>query len=303
MRAADRGDVIGHDGFAVMNFDEQAIAFPCNAQWLYGVVSLPQQAARRGVLIVVGGPQYRVGSHRQFALLARALAEQGIPAMRFDYRGMGDSDGAAQTFEDVSEDLRAAVDQFVATVPGLAEVVIWGLCDAASAAMFYGRHDPRVCGLVLLNPWIRTTDGLAKATLKHYYRDRLLQPEVWKKIVSGRFEFRRALSSFSALLTAAREKGQKSATTEAAAASVAPLPERMLNGLSGFHGKVLLILSGRDLTAQEFSEVVKASKPWQRLLASARVSHKALPDADHTFSRRAWRDQVSTWTGDWIKSW
>lgn len=305
MRAADRGHVIRFCGLAVMNFEEQAITFPCNANWLYGIASLPQQAARRGVLIVVGGPQYRVGSHRQFALLARSLAAQGIPAMRFDYRGMGDSGGDVRTFEDVNDDLRAAIDQFFVTVPGLAEVVIWGLCDAASGAMFYGSHDPRVCGLVLLNPWIRTTDGLAKATLKHYYRDRLLQPALWKKIVTGRFEFRRALASFSSLVTASRGKntGADPACASAATTAAAPLPERMLNGLSGFHGKVLLILSGRDLTAQEFSEVVKASKPWQRLLAAPRVSHKTLPDADHTFSRRAWRDQVSTWTGDWIKSW
>jgi exosortase A-associated hydrolase 1 len=303
MRAADRSDVSRFGRNAIMNFDEQAITFPCNASWLYGIVTLPQQqSARRGVLIVVGGPQYRVGSHRQFALLARDLASQGIPAMRFDYRGMGDSDGDARTFEGVGNDVRSAIDQFFSTVPSMEEVVIWGLCDAASAGMFYGAHDPRVCGLVLLNPWIRTTGGHAKATLKHYYRDRLLQPALWKKIVTGRFEFKRALTSFSKLLVAARGTNIGDAPIEATAAS-APLPERMLRGLAGFHGKVLLILSGRDLTAREFSDAVKASKPWQGVLASARVTHKTLADADHTFSRRAWRDQVSTWTGEWIKSW
>jgi hypothetical protein len=29
--------------------------------------------------------------------------------------------------------------------------VIWGLCDGASAAMFYAEQDRRVSGLVLLN--------------------------------------------------------------------------------------------------------------------------------------------------------
>ena len=289
-----------------MNFQEQAIAFCCNAELLYGIVSVPEQPANRGVLIVVGGPQYRVGSHRQFALLARSLAGQGIPAMRFDYRGMGDSCGDARDFEDVGPDLRAAIDQFFASVPGMREVALWGLCDAASAAMFYGARDPRVCGLALLNPWVRTTGGHAKATLKHYYRDRLLQPALWKKIFSGKFDYRRALSSFSGLLRAARDKGQLSDSahsSDAAAPAAAPLPERMFEGLAGFNGKVLLILSGRDLTAQEFSEVVKASRPWQRLLGSVRVTRKDLAEADHTFSRRAWRDQISTWTGDWIKSW
>ena len=213
------------------------------------------------MLIVVGGPQYRVGSHRQFALLARSLAAQGIPAMRFDYRGMGDSGGEARTFEEVGLDLRAAIDHFIATVPGMREVVIWGLCDAASAALFYGAGDARVCGLVLLNPWVRTSGGHAKATLKHYYLDRLLQPALWRKIVSGRFDLRRrAALVFRPARRRRRQAGREPAGRPAADAA-APLPDRMLAGLAGFKGKVLLILSGRDLTAQEFSDLAKGSQP------------------------------------------
>ena len=153
--------------------DEQALTFPCAGEWLTAILSPAAQCASslrtRGVLVVVGGPQYRAGSHRQFALLARALAAQGIPAMRFDYSGMGDSSGPARNFEDVDSDMRAAIDRFMAAVPGMREVVIWGLCDAASAALFYAQHDRRVAGLVLLNPWARTPDSHARATLKHYY--------------------------------------------------------------------------------------------------------------------------------------
>jgi exosortase A-associated hydrolase 1 len=284
-----------------MNYDEQAVTFECQGATLFGIASVPQQPGARGVLIVVGGPQYRVGSHRQFALLGRSLAAQGIPAMRFDYRGMGDSGGEARTFEEVGLDLRAAIDHFIATVPGMREVAIWGLCDAASAALFYGAGDARVCGLVLLNPWVRTSGGHAKATLKHYYLDRLLQPALWRKIASGRFDLGGALRSFSRLLGAAA--GKPVATPAGQANAGAPLPDRMLAGLAGFKGKVLLILSGRDLTAQEFSDLAKSSGQWQRLLGASHVTRRSLEAADHTFSRREWRDQVSAWTGDWIKSW
>ena len=71
-----------------MNFEERALSLRCNDSWMYGILSLPEQAASRGVLIVVGGPQYRVGSHRQFTLLARHLASLRIPVLRFDCRGM-----------------------------------------------------------------------------------------------------------------------------------------------------------------------------------------------------------------------
>jgi exosortase A-associated hydrolase 1 len=292
----------------MMNFDEHALVFRCEEAWLYGVLTLPEQAASRGVLIVVGGPQYRVGSHRQFALLARYLASNGIPVLRFDFRGMGDSEGDARTFEDVEDDLRCAIDEFLAKVPLLKELVILGLCDAASAALFYAYQDRRVTGLVLLNPWVRTEEGSARAHLKHYYTVRLFQPEFWRKIWRGDFDYATAARSLSRTLGAAmpwRKKTSVSVERNACdkSPSPGPLPERMFQGLSRFTGKVLLIISGNDLTAQEFSDLVKGSRQWQKLLASSRVSRLNLPEANHTFSRREWRDQVGVWTKEWIYSW
>ena len=144
--------------------EESAVNFACGDARLYGILHLPKPtlpAPARGVLVVVGGPQYRAGSHRQFTLLARDLAAHGIPVMRFDYRGMGDSEGALRDFSAVGEDLRAAVDHFMASVPGMAEVALWGLCDGATAAGIYAAADRRVTGVALLNPWVRTDSGIA----------------------------------------------------------------------------------------------------------------------------------------------
>jgi exosortase A-associated hydrolase 1 len=279
------------------------------------------------VLIVVGGPQYRAGSHRQFTLLARQLAQRGIPALRFDYRGMGDSGGAARTFEAVQDDIRCAIDVFQAQVPGLQEVVLWGLCDAAAAALFYGHRDPRVAGMVLLNPWARSADGLARATLKHYYLARLLDPALWRKLASGQFALGASLRSLLGLLRTARAPAATSAGQPASAdqapagvtaASDAPaavprdgsappltpdLHARLLDGMQRFRGRVLFIFSGADLTAQEFLDMCKTSRAWQRLLAGPAVQQHTLAAADHTFSRRAWRDQVADWTAAWVAAW
>ena len=110
-----------------MNSTDAVLQFNCDRNALIGLLSLPDQAPSHGVLIVVGGPQYRVGSHRQFTLLARDLAAQGIAAMRFDYRGMGDSEGALRNFDEVGDDVRAAVDAFFAALPSLKSVTLWGL--------------------------------------------------------------------------------------------------------------------------------------------------------------------------------
>jgi exosortase A-associated hydrolase 1/exosortase A-associated hydrolase 2 len=280
---------------------ERGLAFACDDAWLYGVLTTPAQPRRRGVLVVVGGPQYRAGSHRQFTLLARDLAAVGIPAMRFDYRGMGDSEGVPRDFEMVSDDLRAALDAFFAQVPGMDEVVLWGLCDGASAAAMYASCDRRVRGLVLLNPWVRTETGAARATIKHYYRDRLLDAGLWIKIARGQFDYSGAARSFATLAGAAL--GRKGEVTVSADDDKAPLPDRMYDGLRRFDGPVLLMLSGADLTAQEFSDLSTGSREWAGLLAAPRFTHKKVPKADHTCSRREWHDQVCGWTRDWLGSW
>lgn len=290
-----------------MSFEERALSFSCQGENLYGILSLPEQSATRGVLLVVGGPQYRVGSHRQFTLLARQLAAQGIPVMRFDYRGMGDSQGDPRNFEDINDDIRAAIDHFFENMPGLQEVVIWGLCDAASAALFYAHSDARVRGLVLLNPWVRTEQGLAKAYLKRYYLKRALDAGLWRKIMRGDFDFQAAGRSLMELLRKARlASGHRSTDTGSEVPAQAfdmSLPEKMYQGLHRFNGQIMLVLSGDDMTAQEFSELISTSQKWRQLLMKRKIIRRNLAAANHTFSRQAWRDQVANWTTEWIRSW
>src|SRR5258706_95661 len=281
---------------------EEALVLDCGGSSLIGVLSGAALAAERGVLIVVGGPQYRAGSHRQFTLLARHLAERGVPTLRFDYRGMGDSDGGVRTFERVDSDIRCAIDRFFAGVTGLKDVVIWGLCDAASAALFYAHQDARVSGLVLLNPWVRTEHGLARAPLRHYSLRRLFQASLWQKVARGEFKVREAAAALGKAAMDAMGRGPSRGTAEEATASEAPLPERMEDALRRFRGRVLLILSGNDLTAQEFKDVVAGSRRWRQLLSGDRVARYDLAEANHTFARRDWRNQVERWTEAWVKS-
>ncbi len=281
--------------------EERPIRFVCAGRWLYGVLHVPRNAARRGVAIVVGGPQYRIGSHRQFVLFARALASDGVPVLRFDYRGMGDSEGEPRTFEQVSEDIRAAVDTFFDLLPSLRDVVLWGLCDGASAAMFYASTDARVTGLVLLNPWVRTEQTVAQAYLRHYYFRRLLDPSFWRKVMAGEFSVRKALGSWVGLLQSAA--GRPAAPTLPGSMHSAPLPDRMLAALQPFRGRLLLILSGDDITAAEFKDVATRVRAWKRALGDPRVTRRDLPGANHTFARRDWHDQVSAWTAQWLRAW
>ena len=250
-------------------------------------------------------------------LWARALAEADIPVMRFDYRGMGDSDGGVKTFEQVDADVRVAIDQFFKQVPALREVVLWGLCDAASAELLYAHTDHRVTGLVLVNPWVRTETSVAKAYLKHYYLMRLVDSSLWRKIARGEFNFVAAARSFMRMFFASvgikkpastQETPEDASETDIVETSFAgsetvPLPVRMLDGLNAYKGRLLLILSGDDLTAGEFKDTIAGSRQWRKSLQARRVMRRDLPGANHTFSRRVWRDQVASWTEEWVKSW
>ncbi len=292
-----------------MVVNEQALTFECEGDTLLGILHATPTPARRGVLIVVGGPQYRVGSHRQFTKLARDLASHGVPVFRFDCRGMGDSTGAARTFESVGADIRSAIDCFFERVPAMAEVVLWGLCDAASAALFYAHQDARVSGIALLNPWVHTERSTARAYLRHYYAKRLFDPGLWRKIGRGEFSVRRAAASLGRYATAAigrgpaaRREGGNGVTAGGAAVDPGPLPDRMEDGLRRFRGRVLLILSGNDLVAQEFRGLVEGASRWRALLEDDRVTRHDLPEANHTFARREWWDRVACWTEAWLGS-
>ncbi|MDL1859457.1 hydrolase 1, exosortase A system-associated [Betaproteobacteria bacterium PRO7] len=278
-----------------MPYAEQPVWIDCNGERMLGILTEPSPGAASGlgVLIVVGGPQYRVGSHRQFVLLARRLAAAGHVCLRFDYRGMGDSDGAARTFEDVADDVRAALD-FLSARPAVRTVVLWGLCDAASAALMFCANDPRVRGLLLINPWVRSEATLARTHLKHYYLQRLFERDFWSRLLRGRLQWRASLGGLASSLRHATRRGDSNANL--------PFQRRMADGWRRFRGPILLVLSGRDLTAREFLEYAAADAHWRGLLVQPNVHRVDLGDADHTFSTAQWRAWLEDRTLNWLST-
>lgn len=246
---------------------------------LVGVLAQPAgQTGVKGVavVIVVGGPQTRVGSHRQFVLMARALAQAGHPCLRFDYTGMGDSPGPLPDFERAGPDIRRACDALLAASPGCTKLALWGLCDGATAALFYAETDDRVAAVIAANPWARSDATRSAALVADHYGSRLRSVEFWKKLFSGRID----------ILSAAREAfGHVRRTwmrpaTPSEVVSGSDLPARLARALAAPRQLVRLQLSGRDLTATEFEMAMARFRSTRR----TSVTMLRLKNADHTFS-------------------
>ena len=278
---------------------EQGLRIACADDTLIGILARPQRPSAIGMLIVVGGPQYRAGSHRQFTLLARQLAHAGHAVLRFDHRGMGDSTGQARDFLAVSGDIDAAVQALRLAVPAVQRVVLWGLCDAASAALFYIDEHPSspVAGLCLLNPWVRSAQTQAAAQVKHYYRRRLTDREFWLKLLHGQVGAGR-LAEFWRSLRAMRT----GASGDAAASTRLSFQHRMARAWRQAPCPLLLVLSGEDLTAKEFTEALATDQAWRGALAHPQLTRVDLPDADHTFSNEAARSAVAKATLAWLQA-
>ena len=304
MPAADRSESRLHGSGPNMNSHEIPVVFDCEGSRLVGVITQPERPVETGVVIVVGGPQYRAGSHRQFTLMARQLAGQGIASIRFDYRGMGDSEGDIRYFEAIDADIRAAADRLIAQLPQVKQLSLWGLCDAASAALYYAHTDPRVKGLILLNPWAHSEVASARAKMKHYYLARLTSRAFWIKLFTGKVKLGSSLGDLADSAKQASSTGGQHEIKPAVDLRYGSpgYIDRMLQGLKQFRGKVELILSGNDLTAQAFEELMRIDRQWQKACSDPRVSVKKLPDATHTFSHRGWRDQVGEWSASFLKS-
>ncbi|MDO6425512.1 hydrolase 1, exosortase A system-associated [Thalassotalea sp. 1_MG-2023] len=260
---------------------EIPVSFKSGEAHLHGILHQVEHA-KQGVIMVVGGPQTRVGSHRMFVQIARYLASQGVSVLRFDYRGAGDSDGEIQSFQHTVGDISAAVRFFNRQYPKT-NIALWGLCDAASAIALFLKTEQvtSINHVVLLNPWVKQPATEAQAYLSHYYWHRLRDISFWKKLITGKLNIFRSAQGIAEQKTLAKQQQEGS------------FVDGMLAGLQQYTGQSHLILAEQDLTAQEFCQLRTHNAPWKKLNFSSEI---IIAGANHTFASPRWKQQVAEQT-------
>ncbi|MGE5721781.1 MAG: hydrolase 1, exosortase A system-associated [Sphingomonadales bacterium] len=244
------------------------LTFACEGALLGA--SLDAAAGSRGMLIVTGGTQTRIGSHRMFDRLAKSLADQGFPCFRFDRRGVGDSAGEDMGFRGNAADIAAAVAAFRQACPQIESVVGFGLCDGATSLALFGAR-AGVSGLVLVNPWfVESAAGEpAAAAIQHHYRRQLLSADGWKRLLTGSVSYSRLFKGILKIIGGRRAGGLAAETAEALASAGLP---------------VSLILARDDATALSSADV------WKSAAFAKRVRHlpqrlRTIETDSHTFAR------------------
>lgn len=167
---------------------------------LFGILTeplVPSSQTRTAVLLLNIGANHHIGSNRMYVHLARAWAAEGFQVLRMDFSGMGDSSaipGGAENEVYASRfmaEARSSID--FAHAQGATRVVLMGLCSGAYVAYHTAIADPRVSGVVMINPltfhWTEG-DSLEVRLRNSFkssenYRRRLFQVETWMRIARG----------------------------------------------------------------------------------------------------------------------
>lgn len=220
------------------------LAIACGGATLWGTLDSAAVIGATGLLIVSGGREIRAGAHGGMARLAHWLADRrGVPVLRYDRRGVGDSEGRPARWPDQREDIAAALAAFRAQVPAMRRVVALGLCDSAAALMLHGA-DLGIDALVLINPWTFAEDdaaGHSASALRRRYLARLASPAaLWRLLTGGVNLARLAGGLKTAIGTDKPDEG--------------PI-QALRQGLARFSGEGSILLSAEDRTGQRFADL------------------------------------------------
>lgn len=211
--------------------------FTCEGQSLSA--TLDSADSKTGLLIVSGGNEIRIGAHRGMAKLAVDIASAGFPVLRFDRRGIGDSEGENGGFTKSGADIAAAITAFRDACPELTRIVAFGNCDAASALLL---HRPAgIAAHILTNIWVvEPTDDLPPpAAIRARYTERMKDPKAWIGLFTGAINLRKLIGG---LMRIAKPQAPTSLAQEVAA------------GLATVEGPVTILLAEQDGTAIAFAD-------------------------------------------------
>jgi pimeloyl-ACP methyl ester carboxylesterase len=281
---------------SVTEFKEQ-VALLGRDSSLVSIIARPATAAvgdRPVVVILNTGIIHRVGHHRMYVTMARALAAAGHTVVRFDFNGIGDSPPA----KDRMQPLAACVEQIGDVIDSIARTyhtksyILVGLCSGADHAVLHAFKDERVVGLVLMDPTLPPT----LRYYFHYLLQRLTRASSWLSVATGNSGLLRMVTTHMARLLKAEGKTPETLTLQNLQFS--PHLAQSYRAAAQRRVKMLAVFTCVS---------PRHTYPHQMLDAFPETGRGGLrleyfPESDHQFSPPQARARLQRVIADWLES-
>lgn len=289
---------------------------------LHGILHEPDAASARGVCILLLSPgiKGRVGPHRLYLKIAARLVPLGFHVLRFDFYGLGDSEGelAERQLVDVYnavqagryvEDTIDAMDWMQAE-RGVRRFVGSGLCGGSLTALFAAERDRRIeCILGLGLP--TTLDGGRENWGRHLTQGQLVEVRqgylrklgsigAWTRFLRGKSEYSVIWKTIRHGLRR-RPDQPRAATAPDPLDNINPLFAPAFRAVAESRRPMLLVFGGNDRLQFEFSEKFEArNSDWIEARQPPYVV-KLIPDANHVLSDGPWVKAMLDFADPWLR--
>ena len=145
----------------------ETLDFQGPAGRIEGILNLPPEGAPPQAAAVICHAHPLHGGMMHFKVIfraAKALQARGVASLRFNFRGVGRSEGSHDNGVGEQTDARAALTEMARRFPGL-PLVLGGFSFGAAMAARVADHDPRVKAVLILGFPITRLDSTASLAL------------------------------------------------------------------------------------------------------------------------------------------
>lgn len=289
---------------------------------LFGVLhhSHGDGAQELGVLLLSPGVKMRVGPQRLYLRLTELFVRLGMPVLRFDFFGLGDSEGRLpeQQLKDVYNHIEVGrfVDDTVDAMDwmqqhfGTRRFILAGLCGGAVTGLLAGARDARVAGLLGLgitpllasksaDPSRYMTAGQLE-DIGRTYLQKLLDPTAWVRLITLQTDFRLLWRSVVRSRITLRHETPVTAIPEDDNAS--PLFPPAFFEMQSSSRPMLLVFGGSDRLHWEFQEKF-VQRHGERLRALPPVYDvHVIENANHVLSFTPWQTELVDTSARWLRA-
>ena len=296
---------------------ETAIDFPVEGLRCTGVLHIPDNydRCRPLILLLPQGMNLRTGWNRLYVKLARSIGQQGWASLRFDSRGLGNSEGTldiptgADMFQAIAKGMHCGdTSGAIRSVRRMMEkqsVILAGVCGGAVTAAMVAAEDELVAGIALLELPLtypqQPTESEAQPIWR--YREKILSIAAWRRALRLQIDYKvhlrscqRAFRRCAARLTRAHTEDDWLMDRLGPSANI-PLVSSV-KACCGREMPILCVFGSTDNA--EYFDSIRSIGFLQAAAASGKLSRHVVEGADHDFLLPQHSTELIVKLEDWL---